>query len=178
MPRVGLIACVTGVLMFILGIYGIGPAAAVPSLGIGAMVIGALLVMAGLAIRAPEVRDSDISAPPVFALALGFAALLLHGIEAAAFGAGFLMWALFPYFVFLWLSCIPVLRVPASAAIAAMLAVDAVIRYDVFIAPRRSTAAIALLFAPLWNAVVVGPLVLLCTWAIRSAKANRQRNVP
>ncbi|MBK7665793.1 MAG: hypothetical protein IPJ21_20090 [Sterolibacteriaceae bacterium] len=110
LSRVGLIACGTGVLLFILGICGFGPAAAVPSLSISAIVIGALLLMAGLAISAPDLRDPDVSAPRVFALAMGFAALLLHGIEAAAFGAGFLMWALFPYFVFLRLSCLPVLR--------------------------------------------------------------------
>ncbi len=45
----------------------------------------------------------------------------------------------------------------ALGAAAASLAADVFMHYSVFIAPKGSTAALGLLFMPLWNLLVIGP---------------------
>lgn len=50
------------------------------------------------------------------------------------------------------------------------LAADVFMHYSVFVAPKGSTAALGLLFMPLWNLLLIGPAgALLCWLAYRVA---------
>ena len=55
---------------------------------------------------------------------------------------------------------------------------DFYMHYSVFIAPGGSTAALGLLFMPLWNLLLIGPLGALVGWAIaRLISRQSRRNV-
>jgi hypothetical protein len=95
---------------------------------------------------------------------------------------------LFLLALFLW-SCLPyaiwtvVARwrgqsAPAVGASLGTLAFDCYVYYGVFIAPTGSTASLALLFAPLWNIVVFGPLGAAISWPLLHFAIRGQRNVP
>ena len=63
---------------------------------------------------------------------------------------------------------------PGMAGALSALALDLLTFYSVFVAPKRSTAALALLFTPLWSTLVVVPVAVFGTAAVirwRSAKA-------
>lgn len=55
------------------------------------------------------------------------------------------------------------------------LAGDLFMHYSVFIAPKGSTAALGLLFMPLWNLLLSGPLGALAGWGIRFVLRFRGR---
>jgi len=65
---------------------------------------------------------------------------------------------------------------PAVGAATGILAFDCYVYYSVFVAPTGSTAALALLFAPLWNLVVVGPLGAIISWPLHHIAAGGRRN--
>lgn len=61
----------------------------------------------------------------------------------------------------------------AVGAAAACLVGDAVMHYEVFVAPKGSTAALGLLFMPLWNLIAIGPFGALLAWVARRLAADR-----
>jgi len=85
---------------------------------------------------------------------------------AIAFVAGLWLWSCLPYA--LWAGVALWRRPPALAlggALAA-LAADLFMHHSVFIAPAGSTAALGLLFMPLWNLVLVGPIGAALGWGV------------
>jgi hypothetical protein len=95
--------------------------------------------------------------------------------EASFFLVALFLWSCVPYAVGAALSRFVRTQVIAFGAVSACLAADAFMHYFVFIAPKGSTAALGLLFMPLWNLAAVGPLGALLAWAVsrmRGAKAN------
>ncbi len=59
---------------------------------------------------------------------------------------------------------------------AAALAGDLYMHYAVFIAPKGSTAAIGLLFMPVWNLMLLGPVGALVGWGVaRIVRAKAAR---
>ena len=52
---------------------------------------------------------------------------------------------------------------------------DLYMRYSVFIAPKGSTAALGLLFMPMWNLLLIGPVGALVGWAISRFMGIRSR---
>lgn len=96
------------------------------------------------------------------ALALILFGLVLHTytnvVEASDFSFGFWLWSMSPYAAgsaLLWLFR------QSQAAVGALILpaiMDAGTFYSVFVAPESSTAALGLLFMPLWNLVVFMPL--------------------
>ena len=52
---------------------------------------------------------------------------------------------------------------------------DLFMHYSVFIAPKSSTAALGLLFMPLWNLLLLGPIGMLFGWAIDRLIGKRSR---
>lgn len=84
-------------------------------------------------------------------------------VGAAAFLVGLVLWSCTPYAVvaaLAWRNR----HVLGLGAAAACLAADLFMHYTVFVAPRSSTAALGLLFMPLWNLVVIGPMGALLLW--------------
>lgn len=53
---------------------------------------------------------------------------------------------------------------------------DLHMHYSVFIAPKGFTAALGLLFMPLWNLLIMGPVGALVGWAIARFIRKLSRN--
>lgn len=85
-----------------------------------------------------------------------------------AFHAGLFAWTCLPYAVSLLLPRLGVTTAHAAAGYAlAALGGDLFMHYEVFIAPRGSTAALGLLFMPLWNLLLLGPAGAFLVWLVR-----------
>jgi len=75
-----------------------------------------------------------------------------------------LLWALVPYVLCACLAMFRALRLAAIAGTGATLLFDLWIHYTVFVHPTSSTAALALIFAPLLTSLVIAPVVTLGVW--------------
>lgn len=103
-------------------------------------------------------------------------ATALHGHEnwpreGALWVWGWFLWSLLPYAVFSLVVRARGNALLGVAAVSTALAVDVWTHYTVFVAPSGSTAALALIFMPLWSTLVFGPLAMLVVWLI----SKRQR---
>lgn len=85
------------------------------------------------------------------------------GMDAIAFLIGLLLWSCSPYAIAALLARGRRVLWGLGAA-AACLAADVFMHYSVFVAPKGSTAALGLLFMPLWNLLVIGPAGALLCW--------------
>jgi hypothetical protein len=163
--RRGLVVLASGVAAFMLALYGVVREASpfVAAAGLVAIVVGAALLLASL-------RGVALVRPPLALAAVVAAGVALHAWHAAgasgAFALGLLAWSLVPYAVCVVVGLVPALRRAALVGAIVVLAADAYAHYTVFVAPASSTAALALLFAPLWNALVLAPAAMLATWAL------------
>lgn len=119
-------------------------------------------------------------APVVLALCGAGVALHLYTVVSAARnGSGFFLAALFlwscaPYAVAAALSRFARVQELALGGSGACLIADAFMHYSVFVAPKGSTAALGLLFMPLWNLVVIGPLGALLVWFALKVHGRRE----
>lgn len=96
---------------------------------------------------------------------------------ASLFLLGLFVWSCLPYALAAFgLSRIVQALFAAGYAIGA-LAGDVFMHLSVFVFPKGSTAALGLLFMPLWNLLALGPLGALLAWAARrlwqSARSDR-----
>lgn len=126
--------------------------------------------------------DSTVT-PEKFTLTLSAAGILLHLYTALFLADGGLSWFLLGLAV---LSCLPYAIAVALArirrasvlslgwAIASLLA-DLYMHYSVFVAPKGSTAALGLLFMPVWNLLVVGPAGAVLLWGCHRLLTRRSR---
>lgn len=84
----------------------------------------------------------------------------------STFVVGLFVWSCLPYAVAALLGsrC----NRPAIALGAALgaLAGDLFMHYSVFVTPKGSTAALGLLFMPLWNLLLLGPAGAVTAWAL------------
>jgi hypothetical protein len=105
-------------------------------------------------------------------------AILLHTYENwpredAPVTWGWWLWSLLPYGVFLVTFRTAGSGLPSIAAASASLALDCWIHYSVFVVPSGSTAALALIFVPIWNTLLIGPAVMLPVWfLVRRRRAH------
>jgi hypothetical protein len=120
--------------------------------------------------------------PTFVAMALFATAIALHAYEsfylADSPAPGFFAWSLLPYLV-----CLAFYRpskslAPVIVGASVALAVDALVHYDVFIHPTRSTAALALLFVPLWSAFVFVPVSAFIAWLVVRRPNAARENAP
>ena len=113
--------------------------------------------------------------------ALCCAGALLHLYTAAfdadgklsAFLIGLVVWSCLPYAVSASFACTKPkrLQVLGLGAAAASLAGDGFMHYAV-VTSSSSTAALGLLFMPLWNLVALGPAGALSAWIIAKVRAR------
>ena len=82
------------------------------------------------------------------------------------FVVGLFAFSLTPYAVAAMLARFGRMASSALGFAAGALIGDLYMHYSVFIAPKGSTAALGLLFMPLWNLLVIGPGGALIGWAI------------
>lgn len=88
------------------------------------------------------------------------------GASATLFLAGLFLWSCVPYAVWTAVAVVRRQAAPAVGGAIGTLAFDAYMHYSVFVAPSGSTAALGLLFAPLWNLILFGPLGALFSWLL------------
>ena len=112
----------------------------------------------------------DSALPKQLTLAVAGLGLVLHAYEQLAlsreFSLGWLLWGLTPYAVCLAVLARSVNGAPSLCGAAVALVFDLIAHYDVFIHPTHSTAALAMIFVPLWGALIFCPVVMLVVWLI------------
>ena len=100
-----------------------------------------------------------------------------EGDGAGAFLIGLWVYSCAPYAISAWLA-----RGRRAAwglgAAAACLVADLYMHYSVFVAPAGSTAALGLLFMPLWNLLIIGPAGALLAGAVHGAWRRRTGAAP
>jgi len=126
---------------------------------------------------------NSVSTPAKFTLTLSAAGVLLHVYTAVFRADGGLSWFLLGLVL---LSCLPYGIAAALTrarrahmlalgwAIASLLA-DLYMHYSVFVAPKGSTAALGLLFMPIWNLLVIGPAGAVAVWGCHRLFAAGRR---
>lgn len=177
--KLALAAFVVGVVAFVAGVYGV----AGPEFSIGLAVFGLLALLFGIGHLLSATRPWRLTVPHSFVVGIAVAAAALHAYEylyksSGEPSFGFLLWAMIPYFLCLLLSAFPATKVPVIAGGALALAFDLWGHYPVFIVPKGSTAALALLFIPLWSTIIVVPLATLVAWFVLQRRRNSQGNAP
>lgn len=118
-------------------------------------------------------KPTAFSGTRPFLLAIFAVGFLLHVYTIAfkaqggwsLFGVGLFVYSLTPYTVAAALAVFrPTARSAAGFAAGALLG-DLFMHYSVFIAPKGSTAALGLLFMPIWNLFLLGPIGGIVSWA-------------
>jgi len=175
---VGIGVVAVGVATFFAGLFGLAgegsmfPAAA----GIAILISGAVvLIYAG--------RNVAMVPPHCSVIAISAIGAALHAYESlwkAAGGpsVGFFLWGLSPYFLCLFVAMSSKSPVPAAVGAAIALLFDLLTHYSVFVHPTSSTAALALIFTPLWNTLVFAPIGILVTWLILRQRAQHSEAAP
>jgi hypothetical protein len=104
----------------------------------------------------------------LFAIAVIAIAAALHAYEqpakSSAPGFGWFLWSMVPYGVCLLVLLRAKSGIPGALGVSTAFALDLVAHYDVFVHPKGSTAALALLFVPLWSALIIAPVVMFAAW--------------
>lgn len=161
--RLAFVVIAAGVATFLGALYGAFGAAstALAAVGLGCLAIG-------LAWLAMSLRSAAFGRPAAMTVGLVALGVVLHAYEQAQ-GSGsisvlWFSWALLPYAVCLVAATLPATRVPSIAGATVVLLLDLWVYYDVFVHPMGSTAALALVFIPLWSTLVFAPLVMFLAW--------------
>ena len=168
-----------GVFVFGAGVYGV----AGPEFSIGLAVLGLLALLFGTGLLLSAERPWRLTVPHPYVVGIAVAAAALHAYEhiyksAGDPSVGFLLWAMIPYFLCLSLSAFPQTKAPVVAGGALALAFDLWGHYSVFIDPKGSTAALVLLFIPLWSTIIVVSLATFIAWFVFQRRRNSQGNAP
>jgi len=111
-----------------------------------------------------------------YALSLAAAALHLYenAVLASGFSWGWWLWQMMPYAIVLLLARFSRLGIALVPGAALALAIDLWTHYAVFVAPTSSTAALAVIWMPIWNTVVIVPVATGISWLIAWAwRKNR-----
>jgi hypothetical protein len=98
-------------------------------------------------------------------------------VSLFGFALSLWLWSLLPYAVGFFLYWKLSWQLRAAGWLLCVLVMDLVMHWSVFIEPQGSTAALGLLFMPLWNLLVVGPVGALFGWmTTRLATSSRKGN--
>jgi hypothetical protein len=162
--------------MFMASLYGaLGEAS--PSFGI----VAVLLLVVGVARLAVEARGNTVHFPHPLAFLAAFLGVGLHVYENtqsdSAFSAGWVLWSSVPYGVCLLVSSFGATRMPAAVAAAVALALDLFAHFTVFVHPTSSRASLALIFVPIWSAMVFVPAAIVLSWLVLKRRSENN-NAP
>lgn len=171
----GLIGIGAGMLLTVASIFGLFGSGSLGGAGVGVLII---LVSAGLLLFTQSLTELRFPHPAIwllFALAVG-----LHGYEnlyesSGGFSLGWFVWSLSPHLLALFLSCFRATRFSAVAGAAVALLIDFWVFHAVFIDPTSSTAALAMIWFPLWNILIFVPAATWIAWVIQRRRAAIQR---
>lgn len=175
-----LAAIAVGVALFALGVYGvIGP-----EFSMLLAALGILVLLFGIAFLLSTLRPFRLSAPHSYVVGIAVAAAALHAYARIYNSSGdpsldFLVWPMVPYALCITLSAFAGIRVSVIAGAAIALVFDLWGHYSVFVNPDKgSTAALALLFIPLWSTIIVVPVATFIAWSITQRRRCSQDNTP
>lgn len=84
------------------------------------------------------------------------------------FLGGFILWSCLPYLACAFVAVVKKKPLFALGGALGTFAFDLYMYYSVFIHPVSSTSALGLLFAPLWNLLLFGPLGAALFWLVAS----------
>ena len=151
----------SGVVLFIFGLYGV--LGEVSTFVSGA---GLIILVIGLGMLIVASWPAKFVRPHRYVVGATALAFLLHSYEQLAQSSGgpsvaWLAWAMMPYILCLVVSAFPRTRSPAVAGAVVSVAFDCFAYYSVFINPQGSSAALLLIFAPIWNTVVIAPIAIV-----------------
>jgi hypothetical protein len=168
-----------GVIAFVAGTYGVvGPDLSVLLAG-----LGFLTLLCGAGFLITVAHPLRLSTPHPGVLLIALLAFALHAYEHLNLSAGnpsfgFLVWSMAPYCVAFAVSLFPATRRPVVPGAALALAFDLWGHYSVFVNPQGSTAALALLFIPLWSTIIIIPLATFLVWAIVHRRGGHAGHAP
>jgi len=112
----------------------------------------------------------------VYAFAIVAMGTALHAFEQLAKSSdpsvGWFLWAMMPYAI-----CVPIVLlgksgVPGAVGVSITFALDLITHNDVFLNPKGSTAALGLIFVPLWSSLVFAPVAMLVAWLVIRRRAQ------
>lgn len=121
-------------------------------------------------------------ASPAHVVALSAVAIAaaLHVYEqlakSSAPSVGWFLWSMLPYALCLIVLLRSRSGVPAALGAGVALALDLFAHYDVFVHPTGSTAALALIFVPLWSALIFAPVAMLVAWLFVRRRVNGEQH--
>lgn len=165
----GLIVVACGMVLFVGAVFG--------WIGESILFLGVSLVLLifglGLLISTQSWGQLIAPHPSVYGVLLVAVALHLYEnvAKASGFSYGWFLWALSPYVLVLALSCVPDIKIAALAGGVLALLVDGWTHYEVFVEPKGSTAALALIWMPIWNTLLFVPIA---TWVTRLVLRHRR----
>jgi len=163
--RVALVTCAIGIVLFFAGLYGLANDASLYVSG-----TGCVLLIVGLGALVFAARKATLSLPHLAVVAVSLVGIGLHAYVNGG-ATGFVLWTSVPYLFCLIASCLAPTHVPAIAAAVVVLAFDVFVHYTVA-ASKSSTAAIAYVYSPLWNTLVLAPIALLVGSAVSRWRAR------
>lgn len=124
----------------------------------------------------PERRVQRLALSAIVSCGVGlhaYIALFEADKVATLFNVGLFGWSCIPYVAALTLALLTRQPWVGIAAAALVLLVDAWTYYAVFVRPKGSTAALALLWMPFWNLVIVVPVGAVAGWLLSRIRSGR-----
>lgn len=173
--RLGLVSAAIGVLLFFVGLYGVGgPESSLylSALGIVAALVG-LVALFRSALVGPRLRPH----PAVIDISLLSIAIYAYVHPFTDMAIGWWLWASTLYVLCIIVSCFSSTHTAAIAGAVIALVFDAFIHYTVATS-TSSTAAITYIFSPLWNALVFAPIGILVAWFVLRRKRGGVQHAP
>ncbi len=165
--RLGVLCTAIGVLLFFVGLYGVGGpewSLYLNAIGIVAALVG-LVALFSSALARPRSRPH----PAVIAISLLGIAMYAYVHPFTDMAIGWWLWASTPYVLCIIVSCFSSTHSAAIAGAVIALMFEAFIHYTVATS-KSSTAAITYIFSPLWNALVFAPIAILVAWFVLRRK--------
>ena len=173
----GCLGVAFGALMIVAGVFAWFGEVSILLAGTG---VALLLVGAGV-LLSTQSRSQLRSPHPAIYVILGLAvAVHLYGnltLVSRDFSSGSFLWALLPYGVVLALACFDGTRIPVVAGAALALVADIWTYHGVAVS-TSSTAGLAFLWVPLWNAIIVVPAGTFVAWVLVRMRPNNSLERP
>ena len=173
----GLTGFAVGVLALVAGIYGWFGEVSIALAG-----LGLLLCAVGLGALLSTQASANLTAPHPYVYVPLALAVLLHGYEnlfrSSGTSYGWLAWALLPYALVLALACFKGTRQASIAGGVVALLLDGLVHYDVFVNPQGSTAALAVIWIPIWSTLIFVPVTTLLARLIIRRRSGASINAP
>ena len=178
-PRhIGIGMLAVGVGAFLGGLYGVAGDLSLDLAG-GAV----LFFVSGLLLLLFSLRKTKIARPHISVVAVATLGVALHAYETfwlASDGPafGFFLWALVPYAMCLIVAMTSKSAIPPLAGAVIALLFDLLAHYQVFVHPTSSTAALTLVFTPLWNTLIFSPIAMVLAWLVLRRRGQIRITAP